>query len=203
MFQDDLMMSVLSGIVLMIAIGTVVQRADLVQDYFGADSEVVLNPDIVDARANRLLRIDVLKNDEGVAEANRKDLKLVTSPECGRVFVQGAALQFLPNASCIGDQRMQYTLDGHAGGIGEVVARMHSVDGKRLIPARVEPGISESTARIEATAAAQDQLKKTKVATADIDSLADPETSGATGSAPIADLGTDEDHASFAAVVGR
>lgn len=169
MFQDDRMISVLSGIVLMIAIGTVIQRADLVQDYFGSESHVVLNPDIVDARANRLLRIDVLKNDEGVAEADRKDLKLVKAPDCGRVFIQGEALQFLPDASCVGEQHIQYSLHGREDVVGEVVARMHSSDGERLTVATAETGDAGDSTDPKLTGAsgnASDQPEQTEVALA-------------------------------------
>ncbi|MEO1275258.1 MAG: hypothetical protein AAFV96_07640, partial [Pseudomonadota bacterium] len=66
MFKDDRMISILSGIVLMLAIGTLVQRQDLVADFFGdgsaGDGELVLRPDDISVSPDTLTRIDVLAN---------------------------------------------------------------------------------------------------------------------------------------------
>ena len=189
----------------MIAIGTVIQRADLVQDYFGSETSVVLNPDIVDARANRLLRIDVLQNDEGVAAADRKDLKLVSAPDCGRVFVQGEALQFLPDASCVGEQRIQYSLDGRDDVIGEVVARMHSADGERLVAeASTTEAPKETTdpaalTVAEAKPTAPVQPEETTVAATEIPQKSQPQTELVVAKAAEQDA---DDDGSLTSVVG-
>ncbi|MEM7211943.1 MAG: hypothetical protein AAF479_08625 [Pseudomonadota bacterium] len=130
MFQDDRMISILSAVVLMVAIGTVIQRADIFQAGPDDEAVLILNPDTVDARANRLLRIDVLNNDSGLERADYANLELLSEPACGRVFVQGNALQYLPDASCVGQQRFQYGIDGRSGAVGEVVARMFTAEGK-------------------------------------------------------------------------
>ena len=131
-FQDDRMISILSAVVLMVAIGTVIQRADIFQDMLGDGHELVLNPDQVQAQPNRLLRVDVLRNDEGLDEEDRNHLVVVAPPKCGRVFLQGAVLQYLPDSTCVGTQKILYGIDGKGDAVGEVVAQMFSAEGLPL-----------------------------------------------------------------------
>ena len=129
------MISVLSAVVLMVAIGTVIQRADLISGGSTEDA-TVLNPDLVDARPNRLLRIDVFGNDDGVTEQDRDRLALVGQPSCGQVFVQGQALQFLPDSSCVGQQVIEYGIRGKDDLVGQVIAQM---TGTQALAAQEEP----------------------------------------------------------------
>lgn len=107
------MISVLTGIVLMVAIGTVIQRADGVSEYLEPEGpSVVLSNDVVTAQVNNLLRIDVFANDDGVEPAYRAALRVVSAPACGRVFVQQGTLQYLPDPACVGEQTIGYGIDG-------------------------------------------------------------------------------------------
>ena len=118
MFQDDRMISFLTAIIIMVAIGTMLQRADGLPDFLKMDSsepEVVLRDDEIVVQGNMLQRIDVLSNDEEISEVDRNRLKVVGKPSCGRVFVQGDVLQYLAETGCGGPQTIQYTVDGLAG----------------------------------------------------------------------------------------
>ncbi|MCL5778019.1 hypothetical protein M1105_13605 [Limibaculum sp. FT325] len=107
------MISVLSGIVLMLAIGTLVQRGDVVAEFFAGEPEpTVLVKDVVTVDADTLTRIDVLANDTGLKDRVGQKLVVLAQPECGRVFVQEGALQYLGERRCLATQRVLYGLAG-------------------------------------------------------------------------------------------
>ncbi|MEM9762572.1 MAG: hypothetical protein AAF968_08705 [Pseudomonadota bacterium] len=139
MFKDDRMISILSGIVLMLAIGTLVQRQDLVADFFGdgsaGDGELVLRPDDVSVSPDTLTRIDVLANDSGVGAVSRNELRVLSQPGCGRVFVQAGALQFLAENDCEATQQIAYGLANHPDlERGTVTVRVIGATGTRNAP---------------------------------------------------------------------
>ncbi|MEO1469558.1 MAG: hypothetical protein AAFV86_10895, partial [Pseudomonadota bacterium] len=118
MFKDDRMISILSGIVLMLAIGTLIQQQEVVSEYLGGESEpetVALRPDRVEVSPDTLTRIDVLANDIGIGERAQMGLEVLSQPSCGRVFVQGGALQFLAEIDCERIQTFEYTVAGVEG----------------------------------------------------------------------------------------
>ncbi|MEL7000205.1 MAG: hypothetical protein AAFP68_18270, partial [Pseudomonadota bacterium] len=118
------MISILSAIVLMVAIGTVIQRADFLQGVLGTAPKIVLNADEIEAYPNRLSRVEVLKNDEGLSDSDRSALQVVQPPDCGRVFRQGQVLQYLPDATCTGTQIVRYGIQGRNVEYGELRARI-------------------------------------------------------------------------------
>ncbi|MEL6578037.1 MAG: hypothetical protein AAFQ81_19305, partial [Pseudomonadota bacterium] len=129
----------MSGIVLMLAIGTLVQRQDLVADFFGdgsaGDGELVLRPDDISVSPDTLTRIDVLANDSGVGSASRNELEVLSQPGCGRVFVQAGALQFLAENDCEATQQIAYGLANHPDlERGTVTVRVIGATGTRNAP---------------------------------------------------------------------
>ncbi|MEL7137517.1 MAG: hypothetical protein AAFP67_00645 [Pseudomonadota bacterium] len=162
MFKDDRMISILSGIVLMLAIGTLVQRQDLVADFFGDGSgdatTLALRPDEVSVAPDTLTRIDVLANDTGFAEGDEDKLAVLTQPGCGRVFVQGGALQFLAENDCEATQKITYTIEDRDDlEPGVVVVSVIGATGTRNAP---EParggGIVLASPTLEAPSADQE-----------------------------------------------
>lgn len=131
MFKDDRMISVLSGIVLMLAIGTLVQRGDVVADLFSGEPDpIVLAEDIASVDADTLARIDVLANDTGLNDADASRLVVLTQPECGRVFVQDGALQYLGDRNCAASQRIVYGISGvDTSETGEVLVNVRGATG--------------------------------------------------------------------------
>ena len=111
MFKDDQMISILTGIVLMIVIGTMIQRADGFSFLSSEEpTEVTLGDDRVDGRVNRLVQINVLDNDKGLGSSPGVSPVMVTAPACGQVFVQDRVLQYLPGDECAGEQVFSYTV---------------------------------------------------------------------------------------------
>ncbi|MEM1102090.1 MAG: hypothetical protein AAGH73_11265, partial [Pseudomonadota bacterium] len=145
MFKDDRMISILSGIVLMLAIGTLVQRQDLVSSLMGDDAEdLALNDDQLSVAPDTLTRVDVLANDTGVGASDGARLSVLSQPNCGRVFVQNGALQFLAEQDCGATQTFQYALDGEdALAPGTVTVSVRGATGIRNAP---EPSVGGSIA---------------------------------------------------------
>ncbi len=111
MFKDDRMISILSGVVLMLGLGILAQRTDLFSGLLGSDPDAVeLRDDEVVADTGLLTRIDVLSNDIGVDSNAARDLTIVEAPACGRAFVQAGSIQYLGDAECVGEQSIRYAV---------------------------------------------------------------------------------------------
>ena len=152
MFKDDQMISILTGAVLMVVIGTMVHRAEGLS--FLAPDEPVL-PEVYDdaatARANALVRVDVLANDTGLDDAARDSLHIVEAPACGRVFVQDGALQYLSEARCTGVQRMRYGVTaGDLALSGEVAVTVGTARRSQPLRPRPAPELSAAPAKARA-----------------------------------------------------
>lgn len=132
MFKDDRMISVLTFLVFMVAVGTMAQRIDVLDRLFGAGgAAVVLNRDEMIVRANVLSSIDVLANDTGLEPEDAEDLIIVSQPKCGQVYIEAGKLQYLPAARCVGTHSFTYRLVGHGEDlIGEVIASVRNSDPK-------------------------------------------------------------------------
>lgn len=139
MFKDDRLMSVLSGVVLMVAIGTVVQNSEQLGRFFkGEPSEPELNPDRFEAKANDLATIDVLANDRGLGEDAASRLVITQNPKCGRIFVRQGAVQYLPDGNCFGQQEFGYGLSGTSAEPTTVAVRVMP-QGRPTTLARSQP----------------------------------------------------------------
>lgn len=174
MFKDDRLISILSGVVLMIAIGTVVQRGDLLVDYFAAGKPPPqLERDEITAMANDLVRINVLANDTNLSARDRDRLVIAAAPECGRVFIQEGFVQYLPVSGCEGQQVIRYTIEGEDPSVsGEVVATVIPAP-ETVRQVRAEPAKAPDTAPklAKAPAPAQPSLQLSGIG-----SLSHPDT---------------------------
>ena len=148
MFKDDRMISILTAILLMVLVGTVIQRADGLSGLLGdgapepepvasAAPVVALTHDAVSIPAEALARIDVMSNDPGLSAQDRASLRVIQVPACGRVFVQAQALQYLSDASCVGRQTLSYGVT--VAGVELVADVQIDVIGKPGAPAPPKP----------------------------------------------------------------
>ncbi|WP_285669900.1 sortase domain-containing protein, partial [Paralimibaculum aggregatum] len=140
MFKDDRFISILSGVVLMIAIGTVVQRGGPLVEYFtGEAPDPVLNGDQAELTAGQLARIDVLRNDDNLSSDAFDNLVIAAPPACGKVFVQGGAIQYLPEQRCVGRQEIGYAVSGDddrpVGRVSVLVRAGRIAEGASPLPA--------------------------------------------------------------------
>lgn len=113
MLKDDRMMGMLTFVVILIAFGTLIQRAEFFQRLFGpAGPPAELVVDEVVARATEATPIDVLANDANVGAGDAEKLTIVTPPACGRAFVRDGMIHYLGTQGCVGEQTVQYGLSG-------------------------------------------------------------------------------------------
>lgn len=125
MFKDDKMISILTAILLMVLIGTVIQRADGLAGLLGGDTapdapsaaeqpaaprQLALIGEVVTVEADVLTRLDVLANDTFLRPEERRTLTVTAPPACGRVFVQDGVLQYLSAADCAAEQVIDYSV---------------------------------------------------------------------------------------------
>jgi hypothetical protein len=140
------MMSMLTIVVILVAIGTMVQRVDFFERFFdGGTVALELRRDEAIVRANALSSINVLANDLGIKDSDAGKLIVTEQPACGRVFVRNGQAQYLPAERCVGSQSFKYALSGRSyGQAGEVIVIVRlgeptqnevAADAQRDIPA--------------------------------------------------------------------
>jgi len=169
-FKNDRLISILSGVVLMIAIGTVVQRGDSVAEFFGTGRpEVVLKPDSATVMADELVKIDVLHNDVGVARSDGERLVVLVKPDCGRVFVQAGALQYLPGSGCAGEQRMRYGLADMPGTGDLSVTVLPRPEAMRLAGASPAAAAEDTRPRLRSAPRRTDRIARVATAPASLE----------------------------------
>lgn len=103
-------MSILTGVVIVVTMATLAQRSDSVIDFLTADSPAAIQPqsDEAVAVAGRPLMIDVLGNDSGLTEEDRRNVSIVVAPSCGAAEATEAGVLYLSNDSCVGSQLFAY-----------------------------------------------------------------------------------------------
>ena len=107
MFKDDRLISVLSGILLMAALGMIVQRSDAVLDFFQGPRAVAVADQFELAAGERHL-LDVLANDRNLPERARP--VAVVGPDCGTVRTSGRQLLYVAEG-CTGAQGLSYRIE--------------------------------------------------------------------------------------------
>ncbi len=207
MFQDDRMIPVLTAMVLMVVIGSFLQRVDVVNRFLGGNSAPVieLRDDEVAAPSSTLLRIDVFANDDGVTDEMRRRLSVITAPKCGRLFVRDGLLEYMADAGCEGLQTIRYTFGGaKADQVATVTARIRAPAGAGgnapALPAAPEPAIAAASPPMPATAAPV--ARAPQIASADAPALPPVPASGGAADAgpdlaPVASLVAPSDDAMF------
>jgi len=118
------MMSMMTLLVVMFAIGTLINRSDLFDRLMGGEKVALeLMRDDAIVRANQLIPIDVLANDKGLEVGDSERLTVAEQPKCGRVYVRDGVLQYLAAERCVGSQTFRYAISGRSGEqTGEVIA---------------------------------------------------------------------------------
>jgi len=142
------MMSMLTVVVILVAVGTLVQRVDFLERFFGGGTVALEHMrDEAIVRANALSSIDVLANDLGLKSGDAERLIVTEQPKCGRVFVRDGQAHYLPAERCAGSQIFRYALSGRSYGqsgevmvvvrLGEPTQNEVAANAQRDIPAPV------------------------------------------------------------------
>ncbi len=104
MFKDDKMMTLLTGLVLAIFAGTMVQYGDSIISLLSGQTTESTEDDYFTALAGAEQQLDVLAND-----AVRGPLAVTTVPACGELRPGiGQMLFYRSDASCVGEQTFTY-----------------------------------------------------------------------------------------------
>ncbi|WP_339948983.1 hypothetical protein [uncultured Albimonas sp.] len=100
-------MTILTGVVLTIALGAVVQSGDLM-GRFGAGPGIHPRDDVVELAANDVYAIDVVANDRGAVDGDGRRVLIMTAPACGVAYRSGDRMIYQGAAECAGVQRLTY-----------------------------------------------------------------------------------------------
>ena len=100
-------MTILTGVVLTIALGAVAQSGDLFER-FGAGPGLHPRDDAVTLAAADIYSIDVVANDRGAVEGDGGRVLLMTAPSCGVAYRSGDRVIYQAGAECEGRQTLTY-----------------------------------------------------------------------------------------------
>lgn len=155
MIKDENNIAVFTCVIVMIAMGMVLQRAESVSNFFDfGESKIALHDDVVNARINSLVRVDVLANDNGVSRDADADVQLISQPKCGHAVVRNGTIEFLANTRCRGVQTIEYSVKGTSE-VATIAAQVIAPPEKEEVIAEAAPARAEPVARSQdATAGA-------------------------------------------------
>lgn len=108
MKSDDRLMVILTSIVLVIAVGTMVQKSDYILAAFSSPDEFDAIEDAFAVRAGRPQVLDVLSNDMNVVEGDAGNILIVQQPSCGTVRRVAGGLEYVNSESCGGRMSFMY-----------------------------------------------------------------------------------------------
>ncbi len=104
MFSNDRFMTMATGLVLAIAVGTMAQNSKSLMAFFTGGDISIGNDDQFTVRAGNAQVLDVLANDSQTG-----DITIVAQPSCGSVQTSaGGMLEFINSESCSGNVSFTY-----------------------------------------------------------------------------------------------
>ena len=103
-------MSILTGLVIVVAMATLAQRSDDIIDFFLKERAAMISPrdDAIRLRPGASALIDVLANDLGVAPEDYGRLRIVVAPPCGAAEATAQGVLYVANDLCDGEQAFSY-----------------------------------------------------------------------------------------------
>ncbi|MEL7465699.1 MAG: hypothetical protein AAFN79_16645 [Pseudomonadota bacterium] len=103
-------MSILTGLVIVVAMATLAQRSDSLLDFVMREEAPKVAPQNDEAVmfAGDARVIDVLQNDENAAPENRENVRIVVSPSCGAAEATSEGVLYISNELCVGPQLFAY-----------------------------------------------------------------------------------------------
>ncbi len=100
-------MTILTGVVLTIALGAVAQRGDFF-DNIGMGPGLEPRDDMVALEAGGGYLIDVVANDRGARAGDGGRILVMTAPACGAAYRRDGRIFYQGGAACEGVQRLSY-----------------------------------------------------------------------------------------------
>ncbi|MFO7854871.1 MAG: hypothetical protein R6V44_06575 [Paracoccaceae bacterium] len=102
-------MTILTGIVLTVALGAVAQRGDVFEG-FDERVSVVPRDDVALLPKDGIWRLDVVANDTGAIPGDGDRLLITAAPECGAAWRTDGAIAYAAAPRCKGEQRIGYCI---------------------------------------------------------------------------------------------
>lgn len=165
MFKDDRVMSILTGLVIVVAMATLAQKSDTLLDYFFADKGAGVAPqnDAVAVVAGKSQIIDVLANDEGVTPEDAANVRILVSPSCGAAEATANGVLYIPNDRCVGDQLFAYCVQrGDECSSASVTVSVLSSEPQRLVvgaqPSQESEAVAQPPAELISTGDQSDRI---------------------------------------------
>lgn len=103
---DDRLMTILTGVVLTVALGAVAQRGEIFGN-LGVGPGFDPRDDVVAAAADGAYLIDVTANDRGATREDGRRVLILAAPGCGVAYRRDGQVLY-DGAGCIGPQRLSY-----------------------------------------------------------------------------------------------
>ncbi len=107
---DDRAMTILTGLVLAVVVGTIAQQSPRILDLFSNKPTAVLVDDFFLVRTGVPQELDLLDNDQ-IANIDG-ELVIAGRPRCGRVSFSGSKAMFFADAQCDGNVVFSYCVTG-------------------------------------------------------------------------------------------
>lgn len=103
-------MSILTGLVIVVAMATLAQRSDQLFDFFFSEKEASIAPqnDTFALFAGESEIIDVLANDENARPEDEANIHILVSPSCGAAEASDGGVLYISNDRCVGAQLFAY-----------------------------------------------------------------------------------------------
>ena len=155
MFKNDRMMLILTGLVLAIFAGSMVQYGDRIMALMGDKTVTATQDDTYSVRAGAVQILDVLSNDE-----IKGPIVVLTRPNCGGVeLTSNNRLAFSSPAECTGLVEFAYCVDADgACAPNAVKINVISVNFAQTGNAASSPGSNTNTSASESVSAPQNQV---------------------------------------------
>ncbi len=99
-------MTLATGLVLAIVVGTIAQQSDTLMSFFTGEKQGVGVEDSYTVRAGKNQSLDVLSNDSLEGE-----IQIVNLPRCGTAIPNGSLIDFVDSGNCIGNVEFSYCVE--------------------------------------------------------------------------------------------
>ncbi len=143
MLQDDRVMSILTGLVIVVAMATLAQRSDQLFDFFFSEKEASIAPqnDSVTLFAGESQIINVLANDENAKSEDEANIHILVSPSCGAAEASDGGVLYISNDRCVGAQLFAYCVrrGDECASASVTVNVSAAVAGSEITPLKVVP----------------------------------------------------------------
>lgn len=166
MFSNDRFMTMATGLVLAIAVGTMAQNSGFVMAFLTGEDISIGNDDQYTIRAGKDQILDVLENDKQFG-----NISVIGQPDCGTVRAgQNNTLEFVNSGSCSGDMKFSYCVPTN-GACEAFNVTLNVINIPGNTPAAIETQTAEVTPTVKIN---------TQVAAVAIPVTSNPETKPAT-----------------------